>query len=183
VSRPPSTAGRFAFGVLAVVGTVLALALGAVDGPARRTSGSSRPASPAAEPRPAALGVAPAGVEAAAAGASGVVGQAPAVGVVRAPAVAAAGGSTPVQVDPELLDPGLRREHDRLLRERPLFQHLPYRDTEIGVDFDRVVAGGRLELLVTYLGSRARAVGDVRRLLARYGDPGTAYVERYEKVF
>jgi hypothetical protein len=88
-----------------------------------------------------------------------------------------------VQVDPEAVDPGLRREHDRLLAERPAFQHLPYRDREIGVDFDRVTGDGRLELLVTYLGSRAGAVRDLDRLLSRYRDPGTAYVERYEPVF
>jgi hypothetical protein len=88
-----------------------------------------------------------------------------------------------VQEDPDALDPALRREHDRLLDDRPAFQHLPYRDTKIGVDFDRVASGGRLELLVTYLGSRARAVRDLRRFLDRYGDRGTAYVERYERVF
>ncbi len=70
-----------------------------------------------------------------------------------------------------------------MLADRPLLQRLPYRDREIGVGLDRVLGDGRLELLVTYLGNRARAVGDLRRLLARYGDPGTAYVERYERVF
>jgi hypothetical protein len=87
------------------------------------------------------------------------------------------------QENPEQVDPALRREHDRLLAARPAFQHLPYRDHAIGVGFDRVLPGGALELLVTYLGSRARAVGDLHRLLARYGDPGTAYVERYQRVF
>jgi hypothetical protein len=87
------------------------------------------------------------------------------------------------QENPEQVDPALRREHDRLLVERPVFQHLPYRDRAIGVGFDRVLPGGALELLVTYVGSRARAVEDLHRLLARYRDPGTAYVERYERVF
>jgi hypothetical protein len=90
---------------------------------------------------------------------------------------------SPVQENPEQVDPGLRREHERLLAQRPAFQHLPYRDREIGVGFDRVLASGALELLVTYLGSRASAVADMHRLLGRYGDPGTAYVERYERVF
>ncbi|HWH09500.1 MAG TPA: collagen-like protein [Solirubrobacteraceae bacterium] len=94
-----------------------------------------------------------------------------------------AGSAATRQENPETADPGLRREHERLLRQRPVFQHLPYRDREIGVDFDRVLIGGRLELLVTYLGSRAGAVADVHRLLSRYGDPGTAYVMRYERVF
>jgi hypothetical protein len=104
--------------------------------------------------------------------------------VEAAPAVGRAGRRpTPVQADAERLDPRLRREHRRLLDERPVFQHLPFRDREIGVGFDRVTSDGRLELLVTYLGSRARAEGDFRRLIARYGDPGTAYVERYQRVF
>lgn len=100
-----------------------------------------------------------------------------------APPPVPSGAAVVVQENVETFDPTLRRAHDRLLRERPLFQHLPYRDVEIGVGFDRVAADGRLELLVTYLGARSRAVRDLRGLLARYGDPGTAYVERYQRVF
>ena len=97
--------------------------------------------------------------------------------------VGSAAATTPVQADPERLDPSAGSGASRALGARPVFQHLPYRDRGIGVDFDRVLGDGRLELLVTYLGSRARAVGDLRRLLGRYGDPGTAYVERYQRVF
>ena len=100
----------------------------------------------------------------------------PSRGVEARPGVGPGGGMTTraVQADPERLDPALAREHRRLLGERPVLQHLPYRDRRIGVNLDRVLGGGRIELLVTYLGSRARAVGDLRRLLGRYGDPGTA---------
>jgi hypothetical protein len=127
------------------------------------------------------------------------VGQAPAVVSSSSIGQAASGGSrasgvgvtasgaeaaaSPVQIDPEAVDPGLAGEHRRDLSARPVFQHLPYRDREIGVGFDEVVGGGKLELLVTYLGSRAAAERDFHRLLGRYRDPGTAYVERYRRVF
>jgi hypothetical protein len=104
-------------------------------------------------------------------------------GQVTAGARPATTRAGPVQENPEQVDPALRREHDRLLAQRPAFQHLPYRDHVIGVGLDRVLPSGRLELLVTYLGSRARAVDDLRRWLARCRDPGTAYVERYQRVF
>jgi hypothetical protein len=189
---PPS--GLFGLGAVVVVAAVLLLVLGV--GPFGRVGWTRRSGS-AGGPRVSGA-VGPSGGAGRSGGAaepgdggppSGVepVGSAtPASAVHAGPTgVTAYGlpGPEPVQIDPETLDPALRREHERLLVERPLFQHLPYRDTEIGVDFDRVVGGGRLELLVTYLGSRDGAVRDVRRLLARYGDPGTGYVERYERVF
>ncbi|HEX3874887.1 MAG TPA: hypothetical protein VHW26_12120 [Solirubrobacteraceae bacterium] len=175
MSRPGPTDRLFVPGGLILVAAVAVLAVAGdpADRPARAVlrSGPSVRASPPSGLAGAADEVGSTGPPAAASLPSAVA---------RAPAAAPAG---PIQVNPEALDPSLRREHDRLLEDRPVFQHLPYRDRRIGVDFDRVAAGGRLELLVTYVGSRAAAVRDLGRLLARYADPGTAYVERYERVF
>ncbi|HEY5197381.1 MAG TPA: hypothetical protein VIJ51_10190 [Solirubrobacteraceae bacterium] len=167
MSRRPSDLRLFVFGGLVLVVAMSVLVLRTHPSGGRRDPGGRSTPAGSSVPAPQAT------IDRTDAPPAGIESPAPRV---KAPAV-------PVQADPEAVDPGLRREHDRLLRDRPAFQHLPYRDTEIGVDFDRVVGGGRLELLVTYLGSRARAARDVHRLLARYGDPGTAYVERYQRVF
>jgi hypothetical protein len=92
-----------------------------------------------------------------------------------------AGGSR--NVDPEAHDPKLRSEHRRFLRARPLEQHLPYRDREIGVNIVDVTKNGKLILLVTYLHSQASARADMQGLLARYHDPATEYVINYRPVF
>jgi hypothetical protein len=86
-------------------------------------------------------------------------------------------------IDPEKLDPALRREHRELLRSRPLEQHLPYRDREIGVTLVNSTSGGQLVLLVSYLHSQGTARKDVRRLMASYHDPGGEYLIRYRPVF
>jgi hypothetical protein len=92
-----------------------------------------------------------------------------------------AGGSR--NVDPEAHDPKLRSEHRRFLRARPLEQHLPYRDREIGVNIVDVTKNGKPILLVTYLHSQASARADMQTLLARYHDPATEYVIHYRPVF
>jgi hypothetical protein len=86
-------------------------------------------------------------------------------------------------VDPEAHNPRLRSEHRRFLQARPLEQHLPYRDREIGVELADVTKTGKLVLLVTYLHSATAAREDMQALLARYHDPATAYVIRYRPVF
>jgi hypothetical protein len=88
-----------------------------------------------------------------------------------------------LNIDPEAHDPKLRAEHHRLLRSRPLEQHLPYRDREIGADLVNVTTGGKLVLLITYIHSQAAARADIERLMAHYHDSGGAYVIRYEQVF
>lgn len=172
MSRRSRDLRLFVVGVVAVLGTVSAVVV--VGGRSRGSPGSGRPTVVTT------TGGVPLRAAPARSGAGALGRQSPPPG---RPASIGALGSPPIQADPELADPALARDHELLLRRRPVFQHLPYRDREIGVDFDRVVSGGRLELLVTYLGARADAVRDLRRLLARYGDPGTAYVERYEEVF
>jgi hypothetical protein len=187
VSRRVSPAACFVVASIVAVVAIGGLALGS------RRAGRSPPAIPpgaasstaglgegGANPRGAASSTAGAGRGSAPAGDGVPAG----VGGGRPPAVGRDGARAgPVQENPEQVDPALRREHDRLLAQRPAFQHLPYRDHVIGVGLDRVLPDGRLELLVTYLGSRARAVDDLRRWLARCRDPGTAYVERYQRVF
>lgn len=86
-------------------------------------------------------------------------------------------------IDPEVRNPALRAAHRRLLAIRPLEQHLPYRDHEIGADLVNVTATGKLVVLVTYLHSQAAAERDLRRLMNHYRDPGRAYVVRYQPVF
>jgi hypothetical protein len=86
-------------------------------------------------------------------------------------------------VDPEAHNPRLRGEHRRFLAARPLEQHLPYRDREIGVQLVDVTKTGKLVLLVTYLHSRTAAREDMQALLARYHDPATEYAIRYRPVF
>ncbi|HEY7892948.1 MAG TPA: hypothetical protein VIC05_12135 [Solirubrobacteraceae bacterium] len=88
-----------------------------------------------------------------------------------------------LNLDPERLDSALRLEHERFLRSRPLEQHLPYRDHEIGVDIVGLARSGKPVLLVTYLHSRASAQLHFQRLLARYRDPGHIYAVRYQPVF
>lgn len=161
----PTRAALFVFGGVVVITAILLLVVGANrSGGSRAAAGRGGPASPAP------------GVTRLRSAASRVARREP-------PGLARSGPPAPVQENPEALDPVLRRAHERLLRDRPVFQRLPYRDAEIGVAFDRVAADGRLELLVTYLGARSRAIRDFQRLLTRYGDSGAAYVERYTRVF
>lgn len=90
---------------------------------------------------------------------------------------------TLVNIDPEAHDPKLRAEHRDFLASRPLEQHLPYRDREIGVELVNVTATGKPVLLVTYIRSQASAQQDIDNVMARYRDPGTAYVIHYRRVF
>lgn len=95
--------------------------------------------------------------------------------------------STPVKpqvnIDPEATDPVLRAEHQKFLESRPLEQHLPYRDHEIGADVMNITPSGKLVVLVTYIHSQQAAQRDIDGLMARYHDPGTGYVIRYQPVF
>lgn len=85
-------------------------------------------------------------------------------------------------VDADAVDPGLRREHVRLLTADPLLQHVPYRDNQIGVSLTGVDDGGRVVLRVSFLGAHSEAEHDFARLLARLHDSGADYDERYLRL-
>jgi hypothetical protein len=91
--------------------------------------------------------------------------------------------SDPSSLEPDTTVKGLRARHQQILRERPVFQHLPFRDHEIGVDIFDVSAQGKLILRVTYLNSLRAAKRHLSALMARYHDPGSEYEVRYQPVF
>jgi hypothetical protein len=85
-------------------------------------------------------------------------------------------------LDPDARDPALRAAHLRLLTAEPFLQRLPYRDRWLGVALAGVNGQGKPVLVVVYRGAAATARRDLRAVLQRDRDPGTAYELRYRAL-
>jgi hypothetical protein len=72
-----------------------------------------------------------------------------------------------------------RRYIDQQQRERPAYQHLPYRGEEVHIEITNVTSDGRLELDVIPLGLNVNPRSAYARFLRRYHDPGRAYLAQY----
>jgi hypothetical protein len=59
---------------------------------------------------------------------------------------------------------------------RPAYQHLPYRTSQIHIDITNVTSDGRIVLTVTPLGPNVNPRAEYKAFLARYHDPGSAYL-------
>lgn len=64
---------------------------------------------------------------------------------------------------------------------RPAYQHLPYRTTEVRIDITSVTSDGRIVLTVTPLGANVSPRAEYQAFLARYHDPGSAYLPSYAR--
>jgi hypothetical protein len=59
---------------------------------------------------------------------------------------------------------------------RPAYQHLPYRTSQVRIDITNVTSDGRIVLTVTPLGPNVSPRAEYQAFLARYHDPGSAYL-------
>jgi hypothetical protein len=66
-------------------------------------------------------------------------------------------------------------------RAAPAYQHLPYRTDEVRIDIVNVTSDGRVVLEVSPLGLNVNPRLAYRHFLARYHDPGSDYLARYER--
>jgi hypothetical protein len=66
-------------------------------------------------------------------------------------------------------------------RERPAYQHLPYRTDEARIEIINVTSDGRIVLEVTPLGINANPRTAYRRFLRRYHDSGASYLAQYAR--
>jgi hypothetical protein len=87
-----------------------------------------------------------------------------------------------INLDPDAHDPALRAAHLGLLAAEPFLQRLPYRDRELGVALAGVNWRGKPMLVVIYRGAVDAARRDLRAVLRRARDPGTAYEMRYRPL-
>jgi hypothetical protein len=67
----------------------------------------------------------------------------------------------------------------RQRQQRPAYQHLPYRGEEARIEIADITSDGRLVLKVVPLGMNVNPRVAYRRFLARYRDPGSAYLPEY----
>jgi hypothetical protein len=72
------------------------------------------------------------------------------------------------------------REFERLQQlTRPAYQHLPYRTSHVRIAISNVTSDGRILLSVTPLGPNVSPQVEYHAFLARYHDPGSAYLAVY----
>jgi hypothetical protein len=64
---------------------------------------------------------------------------------------------------------------------RPAYQHLPYRTSQVRITIINVTSDGRVVLSVTPLSANVNPQAAYRAFLARYHDPGSAYVPLYAR--
>lgn len=64
---------------------------------------------------------------------------------------------------------------------RPAYQHLPYRTSQVRIDITNVTSDGRIVLTVTPLNPDVNPQAEYRAFLARYHDPGSAYLASYAR--
>lgn len=64
---------------------------------------------------------------------------------------------------------------------RPAYQHLPYRTSQIRITITNVTSDGRVVLSVTPLNPNVNPQVAYRAFLARYHDPGSAYLPLYAR--
>ena len=63
--------------------------------------------------------------------------------------------------------------------QRPAYQHLPYRNSEVSIQITNVTSDGRLVLDVAPLGLNVNPRTAYTSFLARYHDSGRAYLAEY----
>lgn len=64
---------------------------------------------------------------------------------------------------------------------RPAYQHLPYRTSQVRIDITNVTSDGRVVLTVMPLGPDVNPRAEYQAFLARYHDPGSAYLAGYAR--
>lgn len=101
-----------------------------------------------------------------------------------APAPAPASPTPPAEVqgqDRYYLTPQFRDYERRQQIARPAYQHLPYRTSQVRIDITNVTSDGRIVLTVTPLGPNVSPQAEYQAFLARYHDPGSAYLPSYAR--
>jgi hypothetical protein len=64
---------------------------------------------------------------------------------------------------------------------RPAYQHLPYRTSQVRITITNVTSDGQVVLSVTPLSANVNPEAAYRAFLARYHDPGSAYLPLYAR--
>jgi hypothetical protein len=64
---------------------------------------------------------------------------------------------------------------------RPAYQHLPYRTSNVRINITDVTSDGRIVLTVTPLSPNVSPKTEYQRFLARYHDPGAAYLPLFAR--
>lgn len=75
----------------------------------------------------------------------------------------------------------LRLYIQRQQRERPAYQHLPYRTDEARIEITNVTSDGQIVLEVTPLGLNTNPHTAYRQFLRRYHDSGASYLAQYAR--
>lgn len=72
------------------------------------------------------------------------------------------------------------REYERNQQiTRPAYQHLPYRTNQVHIVIANVTSDGQIVLSVSPLGPNVNPQVEYGKFLARYHDPGSAYLPLY----
>lgn len=84
-------------------------------------------------------------------------------------------------VDPQDRNPILARKQQQTVSAHPAFQKLPHQGSGITVDFTGARHGDRIELVVQYTTTKAKAAKALNKFLASVGDTGAGYTVIYRK--
>jgi hypothetical protein len=151
--------GKLALGILATLIALLVIGNSATRSHSPHSTGSARPSGTALAPEP---------------GESTVANRTP---TPRPPTPRAE-----IQGQDRYYNTRRFRNYERRQQiARPAFQHLPYRTGQVRIEITNVTSEGRIVLTITPLGPNVSPQAEYQAFLARYHDPGSAYLPSYAR--